>query len=144
MDQLNAILRHELTGVAQYAQASFMVEGVWRQVYAEKFQDDAKESFKHAQLVGDKITALGGVPSATRSEIKQSRHLSEILWFSQEYEAKAVEMYLHAIELADDDRPLIVFLEDILKDEQEGVDEYTKLLRDSRSADHQPNYREAI
>ena len=129
IDHLNEILKHEWTGVAQYAQAGFIVEGIWREVYAEKFLDDAKESFGHAQLIGDKIVALGGVPVATRNEIKQSRDLSEVLEFSLAFESKAVEMYSKVIEMAEGDRALVVFLEDILKEEQEGVDEYTKLLR---------------
>lgn len=131
LNQLNEILKHEWTGVAQYSQASFIVEGVWREVYADKFIGDAKESFGHAQLVGDKIVALGGVPVATRNEIKQSKELREVLEFSLAFEAKAVEMYTKAIELAEPNRALVVFLEDILKEEQEGVDEYTKLLRDA-------------
>ncbi|MEL7336032.1 MAG: ferritin-like domain-containing protein, partial [Planctomycetota bacterium] len=104
---------------------------VWREVYADKFLGDAKESFGHAQLVGDKIASLGGVPAATRNEIRQSKDLREVLQFSLEFEAKAVEMYTRAIELAEPQRSLVVFLEDILKEEQEGVDEYTKLLRDT-------------
>ncbi|QDT05542.1 Ferritin-like domain protein [Rubripirellula lacrimiformis] len=131
---LNEILKHEWTGVAQYSQASFIVEGVWREVYADKFIGDAKESFGHAQLIGNKIVALGGVPVATRNEIKQSRDLFEVLQFSLEFEAKAVEMYEKALELAEGNRALVVFLEDILNDEQEGVDEYTKLLRDTSTA----------
>ncbi len=134
INQLNEILKHEWTGVAQYSQASFIVEGIWREVYAEKFIGDAKESFGHAQLVGDKIVALGGVPVATRNEIKQSRDLQEVLQFSLEFESKAVEMYSQALELAEGNRPLVVFLEDILIQEQEGVDEYTKLLRNSAAA----------
>ncbi|MEM9589056.1 MAG: ferritin-like domain-containing protein [Planctomycetota bacterium] len=130
IDQLNEILKHEWTGVAQYSQASFVIEGVWREVYAEKFEGDAKESFGHAKLIGDKIVALGGVPVATRNEIAQSRDLKEILEFSLAFESKAVEMYTKALELADSERSLVVFLEDILVHEQEGVDEYTKLLRD--------------
>lgn len=134
IEHLNEILKHEWTGVAQYAQAGFIVEGIWREVYAEKFLDDAKESFGHAQLVGDKIVALGGVPVATRNEIKQSRDLQEVLQFSLAFESKAVEMYSQAIEMAEGNKPLVIFLEDILKEEQDGVDEYTKLLRDSTSA----------
>ncbi|MEM9827266.1 MAG: ferritin-like domain-containing protein [Planctomycetota bacterium] len=130
IDQLNEILKHEWTGVAQYAQNSFICEGILREVYAEKFLGDAKESFDHAQMVGDKIVALGGVPVATRNEIRQSRDIHEVLRFSLEFESKAVQMYNKAIEMTDGDRALTVFLEDILKDEQEGVDEYTKLLRD--------------
>lgn len=132
IDHLNEILKHEWTGVAQYAQNSFICEGVLREVYAEKFLGDAKESFGHAQLVGDKIVALGGVPAATRNEIRQSKNLMEVLQFSLEFEAKAVEMYTEALAIiGEGDRALTVFLEDILKDEQEGVDEYSKLLRDA-------------
>jgi bacterioferritin len=129
IDHLNEILKHEWTGVAQYSQASFIIEGPWREVYAGKFEDDAKESFKHANLVGNKIVALGGVPVAQRNEIKQSRNLREVLENSLAFESKAVAMYTKALELAEGDRPLVVFLEDILLDEQEGVEEYTKLLR---------------
>lgn len=131
--QMNEILKHEWTGVAQYSQASFIIEGPWREVYAEKFEGDAKESFKHANLIGNKITALGGVPVAQRNEIKQSRNLTEILKYSLAFEAKAVEMYTKALELAEGSRALVVFLEDILLEEQEGVDEYTKLLRESEA-----------
>lgn len=131
IDQLNECLKHEWTGVAQYSQAGFIVEGMWREVYAEKFLDDAKESFNHARLVGDKIVALGGVPSVLRNEVKQSRDIREVLEFSLAFEAKAVEMYNRAIELAEGDRALVIYLEDILKEEQEGVDEYTKLLRET-------------
>lgn len=133
IDHLNEILKHEWTGVAQYSQAAFIVEGVWREVFVEKFFDDAKESFGHAKLVGNKIVALGGVPVAMRNEVKQSRDLQEVLRFSLAFEAKAVEMYSVAIKMAEEanNRPLIIFLEDILKDEQEGVDEYSKLLRDT-------------
>ena len=134
IDHLNEILKHEWTGVAQYSQASFIIEGPWREVYAEKFEGDAKESFKHASLIGNKIVSLGGVPVAQRNEVKQSRDLTEVLQNSLAFETKAVEMYNRAVELAEGDRALIIFLEDILLQEQEGVDEYTKLLRQSHTA----------
>lgn len=133
IDHLNEILKHEWTGVAQYSQAGFITEGLWREVYSGKFLGDAKESFGHAKLIGDKIVALGGVPLVTRNEVKQSRDLVEILKFSLAFESKAVEMYGTAIEMAESlgDRALVVFLENILVEEQEGVDEYTKILRET-------------
>ncbi len=131
IELLNEILKHEWTGVAQYSQASFIIEGPWREVYAPKFEGDAEESFKHARLIGNKITSLGGVPVAQRNEIKQSRNLKEVLENSLAFESKAVEMYTQALELAEGNRPLTVFLEDILIDEQEGVEEYSKLLRET-------------
>lgn len=134
IDQLNECLKHEWTGVAQYSQASFIVEGVWREVYASTFQENAEESFGHAKLVGEKIAALGGVPAVTRNEIKQTRDLQEILQNSLEFESTAVEMYSKALELAEGNRPLVVFLENILEEEQQGVDEFTLLLRNSGAA----------
>ncbi|HBE67091.1 MAG TPA: ferritin [Planctomycetaceae bacterium] len=143
IDQLNEILKHEWTGVAQYSQASFIIEGQWREVFAEKFQGDAKESFKHAQLIGDKIVSLGGVPVAQRNDIKQSRDLTEVLQNSLAFESKAVEMYEKALDLAEGNRPLVIFLEDILLEEQEGVEEYTKLLRDTQASEQEASQRSA-
>jgi len=130
INKLNDILRHEWTGVAQYAQAGFVVSGLWREVFAGMFMENAEESFGHAKLVGDKISAMGGIPTVERNPVQQSQDLKEILQFSLEFEAKAVQMYTEALELADDDRALVVFLEDILKEEQEGVEEFTKIIRD--------------
>ncbi len=130
IDKLNDILRHEWTGVAQYAQAGFVISGLWREVYAEMFMENAEESFGHAKLVGDKISAMGGIPTVERNPIQQSQDLQEILKYSLEFESKAVTMYTEALELAEDDRALTVFLEDILKEEQEGVEEFTKIIRD--------------
>ncbi len=135
INQLNEILKHEWTGVVQYSQASFIVEGMWREIFSEKFEGDAKESFKHAKLIGQKISSMGGVPVATRNEVKQSRDVREVLKFSLEFESKAVAMYTQALEMVEGDRPLVIFLEDILKEEQEGVDEYTKLLRTTEAQD---------
>jgi len=134
IDHLNECLKHEWTGVAQYSQAGVIVEGVWREVYADTFMENAEESFNHAKLVGNKIVALGGVPAATRNEIKQTRDLNEILQNSLEFEQKAVDMYNKALELAEGNRALVVFLENILEEEQEGVDEFTKLLRNSEAS----------
>jgi bacterioferritin len=133
ISKLNDILRHEWTGVAQYSQAGFMVEGIWREVYADKFFDSAKESFQHAKLVGEKIVALGGVPSVERNPVQQSKDVKELLEFGLQFEAKAVQLYCEALDLAEGDRPLVIFLEDILKEEQEGVDELTKILREFKT-----------
>jgi bacterioferritin len=133
IEKLNECLRHEWTGVAQYAQAGFVVAGLWREVYAEMFFDSAKESFGHAKQVGEKIVALGGIPTVERNAVKQTQDLLELLNFAMEFEAKAVKMYTEALALSEDDRALTVFLENILEDEQNGVDELTRILRDPKA-----------
>ena len=134
IDKLNDILRHEWTGVAQYAQASFLVHGVWRAVYASTFSSSAKEGFGHAKSIGDKIVALEGVPSLERNNVKQTNDLHEMLENALEFESAAVGLYNEALALCDGDRALEVFLEDILIEEQEGADEFGKLLREQSAA----------
>jgi len=137
IDKLNECLRHEWTGVAQYAQAGFVVSGLWREVYSGMFYDSAKESFGHAKLVGEKIVAMGGIPTVERNPIKQTQDLNEMLQHAFEFEQAAVRMYTEAIavsEEGDEDRALVVFLEDILKEEQEGVDELTRIIRQHESS----------
>lgn len=134
MNRLNDILRHEWTGVAQYAQAGFVVSGFWREVYASMFFGNAKESYGHARLIGDKIVALGGVPTIERNPVQQSNDLAEMLNHALAFESAAVKLYTEAISCCGDDRALEVFLEDILKEEQAGVDEISKLLRNQSAA----------
>jgi bacterioferritin len=133
IEKLNEALRHEWTGVAQYAQAGFVVAGLFREVYSEKFYDAAKESFKHAKLVGEKIVALGGVPTVERNAIKQSDDLMELLNNALEFESKAVKVYNEVLALTGDDRALTVWVEDILVEEQDGVDEFTRILRSQKA-----------
>lgn len=135
IDKLNEILRHEWTGVAQYSQAGFVVSGLWREVYSEMFLGSAKESFGHAKIIGQKISAMGGVPTIERNQVKQSDDLQEMLENALEFEKTAVAKYQEALALADGkDRPLVVLLEEILLEEQEGVDELTMILRDPSAA----------
>ncbi|MGV3608648.1 MAG: ferritin-like domain-containing protein [Planctomycetaceae bacterium] len=134
IDKLNECLRHEWTGVAQYAQAGFLVSGLLREVYSDMFFDSAKESFGHAKQVGEKITAMGGIPTVERNPVKQSEDLDEMLQHALEFESKAVRVYTEALALAEGDRPLTIFLEDILNEEQEGVDNLTRILRNPKGA----------
>jgi bacterioferritin len=133
IDLLNDVLRHEWTGVAQYSQAGFVVQGIWREVYASKFFKSAEESFGHAKLIGDKIVALGGIPVAERNPVKQSSDVQQLLEYGLEFESKAVELYTKVLEACSDDRPLVIFLEGILLEEQEGVDDLTKIIREYRA-----------
>jgi bacterioferritin len=128
IDKLNDILRWEWKGVVQYTQASFLVQDLWREVYAKMFRDGAEESLGHAQKIGDKIVALGGTPTIERAEVLQSTDLHEMLQHALELERGAVRHYSEAIDMCQDDAPLRVLLEDIVLEEQEDVDHLEKLL----------------
>jgi bacterioferritin len=130
IEKLNEVLKWEYAGLVQYTQFSFLVQDIWRQVYADFFRKNGEEALDHAHLVGDKIVALGGVPTVERGEIKQSTDLKEMLEYSLEVESLQVKLYTEALELCDErDVALRVLLEDICRDEQEGVDHIEKLLQ---------------
>jgi bacterioferritin len=74
------------------------------------------------------------VPTVERAPVKQSDDVVEMLRHALDFEAGAVKLYNEALELAEGDRALVVLLEDILLEEQEGVDDVEKLLREHKSA----------
>jgi bacterioferritin len=128
IDKLNDILRWEYAGLVQYLQHSFIVQDIWRDVFSDRFRDSANEALKHARLIGDKIVALGGVPTVERAEVKQSANLQEMLQYDLELERMQVKLYDEVLKMVDDNAPLRVLLEDIILEEQEGVDELEKIL----------------
>jgi bacterioferritin len=69
IENLNRALSLELAAVVQYMQHSFLVTGVEREIYREFFRDQSEEAQKYAQTFGDKIVALGGVPTVEPSTI---------------------------------------------------------------------------
>jgi bacterioferritin len=68
-----------------------------------------------------------------RNPIKQSEDVMEMLNAALEFETKAVKMYTEALALAEGDRALVAWLEDILIEEQDGVDKLLRILRDPRA-----------
>ena len=75
---------------------------------------------------------MGGVPSVERNPVQQSHDLTEMLEHALAFEQGAADLYKEALELAEGDRALVVLLEDILLEEQDGVDEMTQLLREQK------------
>lgn len=135
IDKLNEILRWEWTGVVQYTQQSFLIQDVWREVYAPMFRGSADESLGHARKIGDKIVALGGIPTVERAPVQQASDLQDMLQHSLHFESEAVRLYREALDVVgEDDAPLRVLLEDIILEEQEGVDHLQKLLGGQKRA----------
>jgi bacterioferritin len=130
IQKLNEILKWEYAGLVQYTQFSFVVQDTWREVFSGYFRENGEEALKHAHQVGDKIVALGGVPTVERAEVKQSTELQEMLEYSLEVESKQVQLYTEALELCGErDVALRVLLEDLCLQEQEGVDHLEKVLK---------------
>ena len=128
IENLNKALSLEWSGVIQYRQHSFLVTGIEREVYRDFFADQAEEAQDHANSLGDKIVALGGIPTVEPALIRQSVDLKEMLSQNLELEREAIKAYLAAWASCDDeDLPTKFELEGRIAEEQRHVEELEKL-----------------
>ena len=134
IEQLNNALSCELAGVIQYSQHSYLVTGTDREVFKDWFRDQAEEAQDHAHSLGDKIVALGGVPTVEPAVIRQSTDTKEMLKLDLELEREALNVYMAAWAACDDnDLPQKFWLEERIAEEQKHVEELQKLTSETRS-----------
>lgn len=134
IDNLNRALSLELAGVIQYMQHSFLVNGMERELYRSYFRKQSEESHEHATTLGDKIVALGGVPSVEPGMIRQSTDLQEMLKQDLALEREALAAYMAAWESCQDgERPTRFQLEERIYQEQLHIDELEKLTSERKA-----------
>ena len=135
VERLNRALSLELTAVIQYMQHSFLVTGTEREVFRSYFRKQSEESRDHATTLGDKIVALGGVPTVEPSMIRQSIDLTEMLQQDLALEREAMDAYMAAWEACkDDNRPVRFQLEERIYQEQLHIDELEKLTSERKAS----------
>ena len=128
IENLNRALNLELAGTIQYLQHSFLVTGAEREVFCKFFRDQCGEARDHSEMLGDKIVALGGVPTVEPGMIRQSTTLQEMLRQDLELEREALQAYMAAWNSCkDEDLPTRFLLEGRIADEQRHVEELEKL-----------------
>jgi bacterioferritin len=134
VENLNKALSYELAAVIQYSQHSYLITGPDREVFKDFFRDQAEEAQDHAEMLGDKIVALGGIPTVEPAVIRQSVELKEMLKQDLELEREAMVVYMAAWASCDDnDLPQKFWLEERIAEEQKHVEELQKLTSETRS-----------
>ncbi len=128
---MNEALKMELTSALRYLDFSFRVFGPTRKPVVEHFLEEAKESFDHATLLGEKIVALGGKPVVASETPRPPGKgtLNDLLEAAMENEKAAVAIYSELLELAQDTTPLRVLFENQILTEQEHLEELSKMIR---------------
>lgn len=128
VENLNKALSLELAGVIQYSQHSYLVTGKDREIFKDYFRDQAEEAQDHAESLGDKIVALGGLPTVEPAMIRQSAEVEEMLKQDLELEREAIAAYMAAWASCDEnDLPQKFWLEERIADEQLHIEELEKL-----------------
>ena len=126
--RLNKALSWELAGVIQYMQHGVMMTGPMRETLAEFFQDGSKEARDHAQILGERIAALGGVPSVEPAQIRQAATPEAMLEAALALEEDALQAWEDALDAADvAPRGYAFWIEEHVAEEQEHVDGLRKM-----------------
>lgn len=132
---LNEILSIEYAGMIQNLQHSYLVQGIEREFLRNFFRESAKRSFeKHTKLVGEKVVALGGVPTVEPAMIRQSADTMEMLQQALQLETKAQNAHKQLLPAVEDDIALRFMLEEMIFDEQLEIDQLEMLLAQKRPA----------
>jgi len=135
IEELNRAMSFELTGVIQYSQHSYLVTGKDREVFKEFFRDQAEEAQDHAEFLGDKIVALGGIPTVEPAMIRQSVDIDEMLKQDLELEREAMQAYMEAWKACgDEELPTKFWLEGQIADEQVHIEELEKLTSERKAS----------
>jgi bacterioferritin len=136
LKRLNNAMAWELAGVIQYMQHGVMVTGPHREYLREFFHEGSEEARDHAEIVGNKIAALGGVPTVEPQKIRQSGDPQGMLEAALALEIDALEAWEHAYEVADvSNQGTVFWIEEHIAEEQEHVDELRKMTKKVTFAD---------
>lgn len=129
---LNTDLAHEYQAILMYNSYAAMVYGMHRPTLKQFFESELPEELVHAQLLADKITALGGTPVTDPAPFELADEPVAMLQHVLKAETETIERYVQRREQAEAAKAygLAAELEDIIRDETTHKEETEKLLRD--------------
>ena len=131
LDGLNEDLAHEYAAVIQYRTYASAVTGPYRQELREFFTTEIGDELGHAQLLADKIVALGGQPVLQAAEVRMAEEARQMLQNSLEDEEATITRYIRRREQAETagEIGLAVDLDGVIADETKHRDELRMMLR---------------
>lgn len=127
---LNEDLRGEFQAVIMYRLYASMVQGPYRQELRTFFSSEIPEELAHAQILADKVSALGGTPSAEAGPVKVPGDARDMLQEALKAEVETIERYLRRRKQAEEagEHGLATQLDDIIADETHHRDELRQML----------------
>ena len=131
IEGLNVDLAHEYAAVIQYRTYASAVSGPHRQELRAFFTGEIGDELGHAQLLCDKIIALGGKPIMVPAKVKYTEDAKEMLQNSYDDEVATIERYIVRRQQAEEvgEAGLVVALDDVIADETGHRDELRQVLK---------------
>lgn len=130
IEGLNEDLRGEFQAVIMYRLYASMVQGPYRQELRTFFAAEIPEELLHAQLLADKISALGGTPAAVPAPVTVVAEAKAMLEVALEAEITTLARYVKRRKQADaaGEPGLATELDTLIADESRHRDELKQML----------------
>ena len=130
IDGLNQDLQGEFQAIIMYRLYASLVQGPYRQELRAFFANEIPEEMTHAQILADKIAALGGTPAAAPAPVKVVKEPKAMLQTALQAELEAIERYLQRRKQAEEagEFGLAVQFDSIISDETNHRDELRQML----------------
>lgn len=128
---LNVDLANEYSAVILYRTYASQVQGQWRMELRQFFEAEIPDELGHAQILADKIVALGGTPTTVPAAVKPARDAKEMLRNALEAEIETIERYVQRRRQAETlgHYGLAVEFDDLIRDESTHRDEIQLILK---------------
>ena len=130
LDGLNEDLAGEFQAIIMYRLYASLVQGPWRQELRAFFANEIPEELAHAQMLADKIAAMGGTPATEPAPVKVVKEAKQMLETALAAEEETIERYVRRREeaTAAGEHGLAVNFDDLIADETNHRDEIRQIL----------------
>lgn len=130
LDGLNEDLRGEFQAVIMYRLYASMVQGPYRQELRAFFANEIPEELNHAQILADKIAALGGTPAAEAAPVTVVSDARAMLEAALQAEIETLDRYVKRRGQAEEcgEHGLAAEFDQIIADETNHRDELRQML----------------
>ncbi len=130
IDGLNEDLRGEFQAIIMYRLYASLVQGPYRQELRAFFGNEIPEELAHAQILADKLAALGADPATAPAPVVVTRDPRVMLETALRAEVETIARYLQRRAQAEaaGEHGLAVQLDDIIADETGHRDELRQML----------------
>ena len=128
---LNDDLGFEYAAVITYRTYASQVMGQTRVELRGFFESEIPDELGHAQILADKIVALGGTPTTTPKPVKSADTPKQMLENALQDEIDTIARYVERRKLAEElgEHGLAVDLDDLIRDESNHRDEIRMILK---------------
>jgi len=131
IDGLNTDLGFEYAAVITYRTYASQIQGQTRVELRGFFESEIPDELNHAQILADKIVALGGTPVTEAKPVKSADNPKEMLQNALQDEKDTIERYVKRRKQAEEvgEYGLAVDLDDLISDETKHRDEINMILK---------------